>query len=649
MAEEKRKTLLFLCNCGTNIADFLDMEAVADWALRHGDVAVVERHNLLCAPDGNKFFKEILSREKPENVVVAACSPKMHEATFQGLAEEVGMNMSRVQMANIREHCAWVTTNPDEATSKAQNLINAAVRRSWLSEDLEKRTAPANPDILVIGGGIAGIEAALTASKDGRKVYVVDREISLGGSVIKYEELAPNMECAACLLAPRLAEIKDCPNVTVITNAEVTDVLGFYGNFTVKIRKKARFVEDSCIGCEACFEVCPVSVKNDFHLGMGTRKAIYSLFLGSVPPAAVIDKANCKHFTDGSCSACVEACSFKSINFEQQDENIEVDVGAVFVATGFDSGDPSGIEGLGYGKIDDVYSLPEFERIASSNGPSGGNIVLKNGEPPASVAVVHCVGSMCDDAIPYCSGTCCTTAMKVGELVRKQVPNAKVCNIYNDLVIPHPREYAFYRKQIEEGTEFIKCLDLKSVEVSRDNGKIKVKGSGIDTFEVDMVVLVTGLKPAAGTLGMAEMLDIELEKDGFFSPDHVFLHATGTSLDGIYVAGCAAGPCDIATAVTRAKAAAGDALSKLVPGREIELEIMTSVINEEICSGCKLCISVCPYKAVYYDKEKNISVVNENICRGCGTCTASCPSGAAKSRHFTDGQIYAEIGGLINV
>jgi len=647
MDETRKKTVLFLCGCYTNIAGIVDMEALTKWAEKRDDIDVVEVHNLLCSPDGQNDFKAVLTRHQPDNIIIAACSPKMHEKTFQELAEEVGMNMGHVLMANIREQCSWVTTDKIEATNKAKVLINAAIERVRFSENLEKHTMEVVPDILIIGGGIAGIEAALTASQAGRNVYIVERDISLGGSVIKTEDVAPNMECAPCLLAPRLSDIREDHNITVISNAEVTDVLGFYGNFKVNILKKARYVEDSCIGCDACFEVCPVEVPSEFHLGLASRKAIYTLFPGAVPAEAVIDRDICKHFIDDSCDACVAECPFGSINFAQEDEDIEVNVGAIILATGYETGCACKFEELGYRRVDNVYTLPEFERLASSNGPTGAEIRLKNGQQPNSVAVIHCAGSLREDGIPYCSGTCCIGAAKVGEFVRKQNPEAKVFNIHNDLVFPGPGAHKFYKDQIKGGTRFVKCSDLESIKISARNGKISVEGDGFDAIEVDMVVLSTGMIPATGTRELAELLNIDLKKDGFFKSDHELLHSTGASVDGIYLAGCAAGPCDVAESVTRAQAAIGDAISKLIPGREIELEIMTSVIDEEKCGGCKLCVMVCPYKAVSYDTEENISKVTEALCRGCGTCVASCPSGAAKAKHFTDKQIYAEIGGLL--
>ncbi len=647
MSVMQKKSLLFLCKCGANISSFVDLDKVSDWASKADHIDLVESHNLLCSPDGKKFFQEMLKRKKPDTVVVAACSPKMHEKTFQYLAESADLNMSYIQMANIREHCAWVTQDKNEATIKSIELINAAAKRSFEAEPLKKMTMPVNTDMVVIGGGIAGIEAALSAAKADRKVYLVEKEISLGGAVIKTEDIAPSMECSPCLLAPRLSAVRSNPNITVITNAEVNEVKGFYGNFTVKIHKKARYVEESCIGCESCFEVCPVDVKSAFHLNMGTEKAIHTLFPGSVPAAAAIHQESCLHFVDNSCNACMEACPFGSINFNQKDEDIEVTAGAIIIATGFAAGDIAGIKNLKYGAIENIYTSSEFERLVCSNGPSKGELKLKNGEKPEKIAVIHCAGSMREDALPYCSGICCVEAAKVGMLVRKQLPDVQIVNIYQELVFPNPRDFSFYKQQCAAGTHFLKSDNIASVQLSEEKGRIRVMAHGIDPVEVDLVVLSTGLQPSESAGKLAEILNIDLEKDGFFKADHALLHATGASLDGIYIAGCAKGPVNVSDAVVTAHAAIGDALSKLVPGREIELEIMTACIDPDKCGGCKLCITTCPYKAISYNADKYISIVNEAICRGCGTCVAQCPSGAAKAKHFTDNQIYAEIGGLI--
>lgn len=644
-----KKTALFLCKCGPNISDTVDLEALAGWAAQRGEIQVIETHNLYCSPDGKAAFKETLADSDVERVVVAACTPKMHEKTFQDLAEEVGINRGHVQLANLREQCAWVTRDRELAQQKARALVNAALRRCWSSEPLERRSMEVLTDLLIIGGGIAGVEAAITASRAGRKVTIVDRQISLGGAVIRTEEVAPTMECSPCLLAPRLDLIRDDPNIQVVTNAEVTDLLGFMGNFSAKIHKRARLVEDSCIGCEACLEACPVELASPFHHGLGSWKAIHGLFPGGVPAAWVIEQEHCLHFTDGSCEACAPACPFGSINFSQADEELQLEAGAVIVATGAAAVDLSPWQRLGHGALPQVYSMPDFERVASNNGPYGGQIQLRDGRKPASVAVIHCAGSLCEGGLPYCSGICCTNAIKVGRLLRGQLPQAEVVNLYHDLVLPGPREQAFYRAALEEGTRFVRCDDLATVSVCEtDDGKLRVTAGGLEPLEVEMVVLSSGVAPARSNAELAGLLNVELDSDGFFRTDHALLHATGASLDGIYLAGSAASPCNVATAVTRAQAAAGAAISMLVPGQRMELEMMTSAIDEELCAGCKLCLTVCPYKAITFDAERGVCVVNEAICRGCGTCTATCASGASSARHFTDEQIYAEIKGIIH-
>jgi heterodisulfide reductase subunit A len=645
------KTILFLCKCGPNISNFVDFEPLKDWAKEQGDVNVLAISNLLCAPNGKKFFSEVVKNRNIKSIIVAACSPKLHEKTFQDLASEYDINIGKIQMANIREQCAWVTDDKEEALVKTKTLINAAIKRSIHSKDLQKKTMTVYTDVLIIGGGVAGMQSALMMSKAGRKVYIIEKDISLGGAVIKTEDVAPSMECSPCLLAPILSEIRDDPNVEVLTNAEVSEVLGFFGNFTAKIKKKARFVKDNCIGCEECFTECPVLVDSEFHLGLGKRKAIHMLFPGSVPAAAAIDKENCLHFKDNSCNACAQICPFKSIDFDDEDEEMLIQVGAIVVATGFQNPQENYLSSLplGYKKIENVLTNSEFERLASSNGPTGGKIHLKNGDVPSSIAVIHCAGSMNGDGIPYCSKICCTNALKVGEFIRKANPDAKVFNIHKDLVFSNPKEYKFYNQQIEKKTKFIYCSDLTSIKVnpSEKEGKITITGYNVNITDVDMVVIVTGLLPAHGTEKIAEMMTLELDHNGFIKPDHEILHETGSILDGVYAAGCITQPANTSASVTQAQAAAGDILCKLIPGREIELEIMTSFIDEDLCAGCKLCLSVCPYKAVIYDKEKKVCRVNEAICRGCGTCTAACPSGASQARHFTNEQIYAEIKGLL--
>lgn len=644
------RTVLFLCKCGGNISNNVDFDELVAWAKRAHGADAVAVSNLLCAPRGKQFFQKVLDRYPHcEHIVVAACSPKMHEKTFQDLAEAKGLNLGRVQMANIREHCAWVTTDSKQATEKARALIRAALQRSRFSGDLEQRSVAANTDVLVIGGGLAGIQAARTLARAGRKVYLVEKDISIGGTIIRTEEVAPSMECAPCLLAPLISEVRDDPNIEVIANAEVQEILGFFGNFSARILKRARSVRDNCIGCEECFQVCPVSVPSEFQLGLGERKAIHTLFPGSLPAAAAIDREHCLHFQGQECAACVEVCPFQSINFEDEDQEIRIPVGAVLLACGARVPDLAAFPRLGYGTLPQVYSLAEFERLAASNGPGGGTVQLRDGSQPRDVAVIHCAGSLHGGGLDYCSRFCCSTALKVGELLRKNDPQCLTYHVHDRLVLDGAKEEDFFRDQQQAGSCFLHCSDLDTVQVEAipDSKRIRVRGRGFTAVEVDMVILAHGLQPAADLQQLAEILHIEQAAGGFLRRDHGILRSVGTALDGVFAVGNAAGPCTAAQATTQAQAAAGEILSMLVPGREIELETLTAHIDETRCAGCKLCIAVCPYQAISFDRERSISVINEAICRGCGTCAAACPIGAAEARHYSDAEIYAEIEGVL--
>ncbi len=648
MPNPKPRLGLVLCSCGNNISETIDLDAIAAWAKNDSRISLIVQHELLCSPDGKRFLEETLKKNKLTHVVIAACSPRMHEQTFRTVAERTEVNPGMVQMANIREHDAWVTTDKAAATQKAIQLIKAAVTRSALQENLEQRSVPCNTDVVIIGGGIAGMEAALLASAAGRKVTIIEKNISLGGRVIHFEELAPNMECAPCLLSPRLFKIRDDANIKVVPYAEVLDVLGFYGNFTVKVKQKARYVKESCIGCEACFDVCPVSVKSDFHLGMGDRKAIYTLFSGSVPASAIIDHDHCLHFKDGSCRACAEVCPFLSVDFDDKDQVFEIPAGAIVVATGFEPFASPELSRLGWGRLPNVYTLPQIERLLSSNGPTQSQLRLANGDKPASIAILHCAGSLSEKGLPYCSGFCCLSSLKIGEQYRKQNADAKIIHVHDRLVFQQPDAQRFYEHERHSGTQWVVSHALDQLHVEQAGSQLTISGPDIASFTVDLVVLVTGGAPPKGIAELATMLNVELTPDGFFKPDHYFLRGMGSTSDGIYAVGGSIGPVLVRDAIFQAQAASGEVISRLVPGRTVDLESMTACIDSDRCAGCKMCISVCPYKAIEFDAERVISRINEAICHGCGTCAANCPSGAAKAKNFTQSQLEAELDGILN-
>lgn len=632
---------IYVCECGPNIGDKINIDDVLASVEALNDVVVVKKHRLLCSEEGKKFLKEEIQKEKLSRVVVAACSPKQHELTFMNVCESAGLNPYLFQMTNIREQCAWVTPDKEKATEKAIALIRAALQRVLYHVPLEKKEIESNPDVLIIGAGITGVEASLLLAQPDRKVHLVEKLPSIGGTAIKFEEVFPNMECSPCMLAPRLQEVLQNERINLITLGEVEEVKGLLGNFVVKVKKHARYVDlEKCIGCSACFEPCPVSVKNEFDGGLGERKAIYNLCPGALPNVPSIDNENCLHRENG-CTACQDACVFDAINFEDKDEEIELKVGAIVVATGSEEFDPEKAPQYSYGKIDDVYTGLEFARLNASNGPTQGKIVLKNGNIPKSVAIIQSVG---EDINEYRSEVSSLYSIKFAHYLKHKLPDVEIFELYNNILLPGKSYQKFYDEAVEKGVKFIQGSD---VEIYPNNGKPMVKYKTVTgntkDVSVDMVILSGIIVPAKDNCKLAEMLDIAQGDEGFFEEEHEKLASVATPIEGVFIAGTCQGPKDITSSVTQALAVSGKILSTLVPGSKLEIEVKTAEIDEELCAGCKLCITLCPYKAIAFDEEKQISVVQDVLCRGCGTCVSGCPSGAITAKHFTYEQISQEL------
>jgi len=633
---------VYVCKCGPNIGDRIDVDTIVEDIKGIEDVTTAKWHNLLCSEDGLKFLKEEIKNEKLTRVVIAACTPKMYEHKFMSVCEEAELNPYLLQMTNIREQCAWVTPDKTAATEKAKKFVMAAISRVRVQEPIEKKEIDIQPDVLVVGGGVAGLEATLTLAQKGRKVYLAEKSPCIGGLGARFEEVYQTMECAPCMLAPELQEVLQRENVETFTLSEVEDVVGSYGNFTVKIRKKARYVsEEACIGCSACFEPCPVEVPNEFDEGLSRRKAIYLPFAGALPNVPVIDKDNCIGLKGKECNACENSCAFGAINFGDEDEIIEKKVGAIILAIGSTLFDPTSLTALGYGNFDNVLTGLELERLNASNGPTGGKILLKNGREPGSIAFIYCVGRK---EKGYCSGICCMYSVKLAHLVKEKLPDVKIYSFYSDLCLPKKDHQRLYGEVLDKGVEFIRSDGTESVTRKDNNLVVEYKtDSKTKRVSVDMVVLAPAVEPNPDTEKLAGFLDIPRDEFGFFSEEHALMKPFGTPLEGVFIVGSCQGPKDIGDAVAQGAASAGRILSRLIPGEKLELEAMISEINEDLCGGCNTCISLCPYFAISRDEEKKVAVVNETLCRGCGTCVAACPTGAARAKHFTKEQIFAEI------
>ena len=452
-----------------------------------------------------------------------------------------------------------------------------------------------------------------------------------------------------------MASVRSHKNIELMTYSEVTEVSGYVGNFKVKIRKKPRYVDASkCTGCGTCQDKCPSKTDSEFDLGVGKRKAIYTPFPQAVPNVPVIDRESCIYFIKGKCRACEKLCEAKAIDFEQTEQIVEVDVGSIIVTTGFESLDPSTMAQYGYGKFDNVITGIQFERMSNASGPTEGKILLKDGSPPKSIAILHCIGSRDVNYHEYCSRVCCMYSLKFSHLLREKIPDADIYQLYIDLRCFGKGYEEFYNRLQEEGVNFVrgKAGEITDIaESPEEKGKLMVIVE--DTLvrrkrriPVDMVVLSTALEPRADANAVARLFSISRSKDGFFLEKHPKLDPVATTTDGILIAGCCQGPKDIPDTVAQASAAAARVLAMINRG-SVEIESATSVIEETLCSGCKTCISLCPYNAISFNEEKKVSVINEALCKGCGTCAAACPSGAITSRHFTAEQIMAQIEGAM--
>ncbi|GAB4525127.1 MAG: H(2):CoB-CoM heterodisulfide ferredoxin reductase subunit HdrA [Anaerolineales bacterium] len=650
---------VYVCHCGTNIAHSVDVEAVRAWAEEHladEGVVVARDYKFMCSSLGQERIQKDIQELGLNRVVVAACSPHLHEKTFRAACEKAGLNGYLCELVSIREHVSWVHTDRQAATEKAKMVIAGGVKRVRCDEPLDPLRVPIHERTLVVGGGIAGIQAALEIANAGYPVYLVEREPSIGGHMAQFDKTFPTLDCAACILTPRMVEVGEHPNITLLTWSEVTRVEGSLGNYQVTIRKKARYVDESlCTGCGICTEKCPKKVLDTvFEAGLGYRKAIYTPFPQSVPRYPVIDAANCTYFVKGKCKACALFCPTHAIDFEQQDEEISVEVGNIILATGYDTFDPRRIPQYGYGRLANVFTSLEFERMSNAAGPTGGEIVLRDGKTrPQSVAIVHCVGSRDRHYNNYCSVICCMQSLKFAHLVRER-SGAEVYNFYIDMRTAYKDYDEFYQRVLSEGVNLVRGKVAEITDAARlpgEEGKLIVQVE--DTLAgrqrripVDMVILSVGLEPRQDAYETAKLFGISCSANGWYTEKHPKLDPVATMTEGIFIAGACQGPKDIPTSVAQGAAAAARVLGHIQAG-EMMMEPIRAAVDETRCSGCRICNGLCPFNAITFHDDRRVTEINPALCQGCGTCVAACPAGAISDTGFSNAQVMAQIEGLL--
>ncbi len=646
---------VFICHCGLNIAETVDVKKVAGAISKHPSVVHVVDYTYMCSDPGQDMIKGAIVEKKLDGVIVAACTPTLHETAFRNAIASAGLNPYQFENANIREQCSWAHEDKGRATEKAIKTIKSMIEKLKLNQSLTPTSVPITKRALVIGGGIGGMQAALDMANSGHEVVLVEKTSSIGGRMAQLSETFPTLDCASCILTPKTVEVGHHPNIKLLTYSEVEGIEGYIGNFKVKIRRKAAFVDwDKCTGCGICSEKCPVNVPSEFDRHMGTRKAIYIPFPQAVPKKPVIDSEHCIYFRTGKCKLCEKQCPTGAVDYGQEDTLIEENVGVIIVATGYDLLSKESVSEYGYGKYKDVIDGLQFERLLSASGPTTGEIKRpSDGRIPKEVVFVQCVGS-CDPerGMPYCSKICCMYTAKHAKLYKHAVPDGQAYVFYIDIRSAGKGYQEFVQQAIEnEKIIYLRGRVSRIFQDGGDDGKLIVWG--VDTLTgkkieiaADMVVLAMAAVPNEGVKELAKKLKISTDAFGFITEAHPKLRPIDTATRGIFLAGCSQAPKDIPDTVAQASGAAARAIT-ILSKPELEIDPLIAAVDEEICTGCGICVEVCAYNARELHEITKIAGVNEALCVGCGACISACPSNASIHKNFTKEQILRMVEEII--
>jgi len=649
---KKKKIGIFVCHCGLNIAGVVDVERVAKEMESYPDVTLSLDYVYMCSEPGQKLIVEKIKEQELDGVVIAACSPTLHEKTFQQVAELAGLNPYMVEIANIREQDSWVHPDKEKATRKAAIIIKSMVEKLRGNEHLIPIKVGITRKALVVGGGVAGLQAALDIADHGYEVVLVEKNASIGGRMAQLSETFPTLDCSQCIMTPRMVAVARHPKIEVLTYHEVESISGFVGNFKVQVKKKPKYVDETlCKLCGDCADVCPQVVPDEFNMGLSFRKAIYLPFPQAIPGAYTLDEEHCLGLLPVRCGKCKDVCDAKAINYDMTGEVFEIEVGAVVVATGYDLYSMKKLGEFGAEKYEDVIDGLEFERILSASGPTGGEVRRpSDGKIPKNIVFVQCCGSRDPELHnSYCSKICCMYTAKHAMLYKHRVHDGNAAVFYIDVRAGGKAFDEFYQRTIDEDN--VLYIRGKVSKIYKEGDVLIVKG--VDTLtgklvemEADLVVLAMSMVHSEGSVELAKKLKISTDDHGWLAEAHPKLKPVESLNAGFYLAGCAQGPKDIPETVAQAAAAAakvGDLFAK----DELLHEPTIVPVIEELCSGCGICITMCPYGARTLDKIKKVVQVNEILCEGCGACAAACPCGAAQQKNQSDEQIFSMVKAIL--
>ena len=633
----------FICECGVNIAGAVDCNAVADYISTLPNVTTSVVNKYTCSDAGQEEIKKAIKDLDLNRVLVASCTPKTHEPIFRACVEEAGLNPYLFEFVNIREHCSWIHMwEKEDATRKAKELVRMGVARAALLEPLQSSEVPVTNKALVIGAGVAGMQAAMDIGDMGFQVYLVEAGPSIGGKMAQLDKTFPTNDCSICILGPKMVEVNRNPNIEIMSYSEVEEVDGYVGNFSVKVKHKARYVDiDLCSGCNSCVEKCPIEVPYwEFNEGIGTRKAVYVPFPQAVPLRALIDKSICI-----DCGACSKACERGAIKMDQEDTFSELEVGVIVVCVGFDVYDPEPNHDFGFGLYDNVITTMEFERLINASGPTMGKVVRPSDVvQPKRIGFVQCVGSRDVNSNIYCSSFCCMASLKNAQLIKEKYPDTEVYIMYMDMRTPFRMYEEFYNRARDMNIHFIRGRPAEVTENEDKNIIARIEDTltnKIENLELDMMVLSVGAVSPDSTEKIRQILKVSRAADGFMMEAHPKLKPVDTTLDGIFIGGMTQGPKDIPYSISQGSACAARATRFLAQGKALT-EGITIAVDDDICVGCGVCVPMCPFQALKMDDDGKLEIITA-LCKGCGTCAVACPSGALQQSHYKNNQILAQV------
>jgi heterodisulfide reductase subunit A len=641
--ESELRIGLYVCHCGLNIAGVISPEVLTVQGQDLPEVAVCRHHLYTCSEAGQAEILNDIKHLKLDRVVIAACSPKFHEVTFRRLLKEAGLNPYLLEMVNIREHCTWVHGGePEAAQDKALELMRMGLAKVRLALPLQDREVPMTRQALVIGGGPAGLRAALDIANAGFPVTLVEREPVLGGMANRLHRTFPRGESAVALINPLMAAVSLHPGIQVLTQSEVTGVSGHLGNFTVTVRETLPLVGEKCDRCGRCAEVCTVAVPEASVVGLEPRAAIYLPAPHAFPGRYVVDLEHCSR-----CGDCVAACPAQAISLEEREREHHLKVGSILVATGFTPFNPAGSRYEDWVALPGVLTTVDLERVLAPEGPTQGKVTF-SGAPGdiRDVAFILCVGSREEEGNRYCSRVCCPTALKQALELKERLPEVRIRIYYRDIRTVKKDWEALYTRAREAGVLFLRGR-VSEMAVSPEGGLL-IRAFD-ETFQVptedrvDLAVLAVGMVPGKGA-ALREVLKLPVGPDGFFLEAHPKLKPLETVLDGIFLAGACQGPKDLAESLTQGSGAAAKVLT-LLAHETINLDGLVAQVDPDVCVGCGECAAACPFQAmemVGKGKKQKARVITA-ACKGCGVCAGACPTGAVTPLGFTDEMILAQI------